>query len=302
MHAVSVAAVATAAILTLAPATVLPARAQEPTLWSVLTRATGYVEELHAQLAGVVMEERYEQRAMPLPTFDRNGSDILRVTLRSDYLLVRPDGSERYFGFRDVFEANGSRVRDREERLARLFLDGATSLDRRVGSIMDDSARYNIGDVHRTMNTPTLPLLFLRRLYRRRFDFERVSDRVPSLGVAEPDSPDDIWVIAYTETHSATVIRRGSGASLPARGRYWIEPDTGRVLVTEIIIEDADVEALITVRYDAPAELDHLVPVEMRERYQNHLSHSRVEGTATYSRFRRFRVVVEESEAPPPRD
>ena len=34
----------------------------------------------------------------------------------------------------------------------------------------------------------------------------------------------------------------------------------------------------------------------MREQYFNHLSGSRVEGAATYSRFRRFRVVVEESE------
>lgn len=293
----SVAAAGIAALLILAPAEVLSARAQEPTLWSVMVRATAYVEELHARLAGVVMEERYEQRAMPLPTFHVIGNEERRVTLLSDYLLVRPDGSERYFGFRDVFEANGSRVRDREERLARLFLDGATSLDRRVRAIVSESARYNVGDVHRTMNTPTLPLLFLRRVYRGRFDFDRISDRMPSLGVAEPDTSDDIWVIAYTETHSATVIRRRDGTRLPARGRYWIEPETGRVLVTEIVIEDPDVDALITVRYDVPAELDHLVPVEMRERYQNHLTHSRVEGTATYSRFRRFRVVVEESDA-----
>ena len=34
----------------------------------------------------------------------------------------------------------------------------------------------------------------------------------------------------------------------------------------------------------------------MRERYDNLQSDSRVEGTATYSRFRRFQVVVDESE------
>ena len=68
------------------------------------------------------------------------------------------------------------------------------------------------------------------------------------------------------------------------------------MLITELIIEDENVDAAITVRYEQPAELDHPAPVEMRELYLNHLSGSRVEGTATYSRFRRFRVVVEESE------
>ena len=286
---------AAGAALVLAFAVAAPA--QEPTLWSVLVRATLYVEDLHTRLSGVVMEERYEQRATLPAAFRRTESAAMqRTTLRSDYLLVRPEGAERHFGFRDVFEANGARVRDREERLAQLFLDGATSVDRQVQGILADSARYNVGDVQRNMNTPTLPLLFLRRSYKARFDFERVPDRAPSLEMAGPANERAVWVIAYSETAPDTVIRRRSGVNLPARGRYWIEPETGRVLITELVIEDENVDATITVRYEQPAELDHPVPVEMREQYFNHLSGSRVEGAATYSRFRRFRVVVEESE------
>ena len=291
------AATSVAMALGLVLASTFPAPAQEPTLWSVLTRATVYVEDLYAQLSGVVMEERYEQRATVPEAFRRRESAAFqRVTLRSDYLLVQPEGAQRHFGFRDVFEANGARVRDREERLAELFLDGATSLDRRVQGILAESARYNVGDVQRTLNRPTLPLLFLRRSYKARFAFDRVSDRVPSLGLTEPDPGADIWVIAYTETAPDTVINRRGGVNLPARGRYWIEPQTGRVLITELVVEDENVDALITVRYQTPAELDHPAPVEMRELYHNHLSGSQVEGTATYSRFRRFRVVVQESE------
>lgn len=290
-------AVGAAAVSALVLASAFPARGQETTLWTVLVRATVYVEELHAQLSGVVMEERYQQRATLPGRFRRTESAALqRATLRSDYLLVQPEGAERHFGFRDVFEANGARVRDREERLAQLFLGGATSVDRQVQGILADSARYNVGDVQRNLNTPTLPLLFLRRSYKARFDFERVADRVPGLEMEAPDPERDIWVIAYTETAPDTVIRRRSGVNLPARGRYWIEPETGEVLITELVIEDENVDATITVRYEAPAELEHPVPVEMRELYLNHLSGSRVEGTATYTRFRRFRVVVEESE------
>ena len=67
-------AVCRRAALALALAATLPAQAQEPTLWSVLVRATVYVEELHAQLSGVVMEERYQQRATLPAAFRRNDS------------------------------------------------------------------------------------------------------------------------------------------------------------------------------------------------------------------------------------
>ncbi|MCY4634780.1 MAG: hypothetical protein OXG04_09815 [Acidobacteria bacterium] len=281
----------TASILTLVSG--LTGGAQELTLPRALARATEYVEELHAQLSGVVMEERYRQRASS-PGFGFGNDSYERVTLRSDYLLVRPEGSERYFGFRDVFEANGSRVRDREERLTQLFLDGRSTVDRRVQGILTDSARYNVGDIQRNTNTPTLALLFLRQSYKPRFEFERVRDRSPSLGIEEPDG-DDIWVIAYRETWPTTVIRRRRGGNLAAEGRYWIDPRTGGVLVTELVLEDEGLESLVTVRYERPEELEHLVPVEMRERYNNRRSGSRVEGTATYSRFRRFQVLVEES-------
>ena len=186
---------AVGAAIALGLASVLPAPAQEPSLPRVLARATEYVEALHAQLSGVVMEERYRQRASS-PGFGRLGADSYeRVTLRSDYLLVRPEGSERYFGFRDVFEANGSRVRDREERLTQLFLGGTLTEDRQVQGILTDSARYNVGDIQRNTNTPTLALLFLRQSYKPRFEFDRVRDRSPSLGVDGPDG-DDVWVVA----------------------------------------------------------------------------------------------------------
>ena len=287
---------AAAATMALVLALFLPAAAQEPTLPQVLARATEYVDELHAQLSGVVMEERYQQRASS-PGFGRLAADgYERVTLRSDYLLVRPEGSERYFGFRDVFEANRSRVRDREERLVQLFLDGATTVDEQVQGILTDSARYNVGDVQRNTNTPTLALLFLRQSYKPRFEFERVQDRSPSLGVDGPDRRAGAWTIAYRETWPTSVIRRRRGGNLPARGRYWIEPATGRVLVTELVLEDDALDSLVTVRYGEAEGLNHLVPLEMRERYNNRRSGSRVEGTATYSRFRRFRVIVEESQ------
>ena len=266
---------------------------QEPPLATVLTQATHYVEQLHRELAGVVMEERYQQRARVPSVYDRQMRRS-RVTLLSDYLLVQPRGSERHFGFRDVFSVNGRAVRDRQERLTELFLDRSASVDRRIDGIVADSARYNIGDIERNINTPTMALLFLSSAYKQRFEFRRGTDTTTSLRIDEPGRG-GLWVVDYEETGRTTVIRGRDNERLPVRGRYWIEPATGRVFLSELVLDAESLEALITVRYEANETLPHFVPVEMRERFRNLLSGSLVEGTATYTRFRRFQVFVEES-------
>ena len=268
---------------------------QEPALDAVLTQATQYVDRLQRDLAGVVMEERYEQRSRVPPQYAGQIPRIGRVTLLSDYLLVQPRGSERHLGFRDVFAVNGRGVRDREERLTELFLDRSASVDRRIEGIVADSARYNVGDVERNINTPTMALLFLSSAYKDRFDFRRGTDTAPSLRIDEPGRGSGLWVVDYEETGSTTVIRGRDDQRLPVRGRYWIEPATGRVFLSELVLDTDSLEALITVRYETNDTLGHFVPVEMRERYRNLLSGSLIEGTATYTRFRRFQVLVEES-------
>lgn len=276
------------------------ARAQEPSLLDVLGRTTRYVSELSARLSGTVAEERYEQRATTLagggigsPSGNRRSS--YRRTLRSDYLLVRPRNTGWYYGFRDVFEVDGQPVRDRAERLSDLFLDPSASADRQIRGIVRDSARYNIGDVRRNFNVPTLALLFLHPDNRARFDFERAADDAPQLGLDRPEGAADAWVVAYREDWPTTLIRGRERSNMPASGRFWIEPATGRVLASEVGVRDDEVRATIAVLYRLDSGLGHLVPAEMRERYENRRQRSRVDGTATYTDFRRFQVQVSES-------
>ena len=287
-----------AAILSAAPAA---AQAQEPALADVLARAGAYVARFSETLAGAVAEERYDQRttipsARGFGRFANDGGERIRRALRSDYLLVRPAGEDRYFGFRDVFEVDGRPVRDREERLAKLFLDRSASADAQIQGILRDSTRYNIGDVRRNFNVPTLALLFLESGYRSRFAFERATDDEPRLGLEPPAAGDGLWVVAYREDWPTTVIRGRDRSNLPASGRFWIEPATGRVLASELAVEDSELRAVIAVRYAVDPRLGHLAPVEMRERYHNHRQRSRVDGTATYTGYRRFQVQVTESE------
>ncbi len=83
-----------------------PATSQPPTLETVLVRAGLYVIELQRQLSGIVAEEDYVQDVKPSisGTFWRVSSRVHRE-LKSDLLLVRPVGSNRWMQFRDVLIA-----------------------------------------------------------------------------------------------------------------------------------------------------------------------------------------------------
>jgi hypothetical protein len=267
--------------------------AQDATLESVLARAGRYVTEFRQQLSGIVAEESYTQRTRRSAIF----SDIQdeRRSLRSDFLLVRPDGADRFVEFRDVFEVDGRPVRDREERLTRLFLDPSTSVASQIAAITEESARYNIGRIERTLNTPTLALFVLHPGYQAHVAFARADNtRGFSLGGETPADSPEVWIVEYEEGADVTLVEGADGETLPAEGRLWIEPTMGHVLATEFIINDRDVRARIEVTYDFDPALGLFVPAEMRERYDNRRNGSIEEGTATYGRFRQFQVQLEE--------
>src|SRR3954454_2341507 len=115
----------------------LPTAADAPplTLAVVLDRADAYVGEFHRQLAGVVAEEHYVQNAqMPavrplkLPTLEHR-------ELNSDLLLVNVAGTTTWLEFRDVFEVDGQPVRNRSDRLTRLFLSPSPTANDQIRAI-----------------------------------------------------------------------------------------------------------------------------------------------------------------------
>ena len=86
---------------------------------------------------------------------------------------------------------------------------------------------------------------------------------------------------AHDHSHET---REGSESS----GRFWIEPATGRVLMSELVAEPLQVRATIDVSFQSEPLLGMLVPIEMRERYEDRRVTSLVTGRATYGRFRQF--------------
>jgi hypothetical protein len=282
--------------------------AQGPTLEHVLARAGQYILQLHEQLAGIVAEETYAQTAR---STRRSSSPVTtRRTLKSDFLLVRPAPTERYVEFRDVFSVDGDEVRDRAERLTRMFLAPDAAHRDLLRDIIFESARYNIGDIGRNINTPMLALFFLHPETQPQFRFKRGRRGPPALtGPGEPGGvvirdtgvfrvTTEMWVIEFRETGRPTVVRTNNGRDFPAEGRLWIAPDTGAVLMSELVMNNGRVSATINVSYQSEPLLGFLVPVEMRERYRS--GPDRIEGVATYGRFRQFQVRTTEVIGKPP--
>ena len=192
-----------------------------------------------------------------------------------------------------MFEVDGRAIRTRDDRLEHMLREPTDVASAHVSTILAERARFNIGDVDRNVNTPLFSLRFLETANQARFKFKRSADAVPATAATDSAPADrvfrvstEVWVIAYEEVRSPTLIRSAQRKDQPAHGRFWIEPATGRVLVSELIVEDRRIRATIDVSFQSEPLLEMLVPVAMRERYEIKPSRSRVEGRATYGQFR----------------
>ena len=113
--------------------------ADRPALDDLLNRAAWYLDYFIDQFENVVAEESYVQDASTLlpsysPIGGRGGSvlpgpsaaELGRARhrdLRSDFLLVKSPDTLALVAFRDVITVDGVAVRDRQQRLAKLFLE-----------------------------------------------------------------------------------------------------------------------------------------------------------------------------------
>jgi len=291
--------IALVALLVVAIVHAAPAVADDrPPLAVILQRVTDYVVRYQQQISGVVAEERYVQNS--------DKSDRPFVThreLKSDLLLVRTQGETNgYVQFRDVYEVDGDPVRDRSDRLVKLFMNPSDSAKKQAAEIMNESARYNIGNVERNINVPLLALILLDPTYQPHFKYSVSSEHKGTpRGLPKSDAfrlAGETWEIDYDEVLTPTVIQ-GDRQNAFSHGRVWVDPETSRVLITELVNEAKTVRTTIRVSYQSPPFNGVLLPVEMRETYLLKKRFYTFEGEASYGNFRRFSVNTVESIATP---
>jgi hypothetical protein len=239
-----------------------------PSLKDVLARAAEYVASYHQSMAAVVAEERYVQ------TLTAKGeTSPTQRTLLSDFAIVAGEGYQPWMAFRDVLEVDGRAVRDRDGRMERLFSRGA-DIDLAL-AINRESARYNLGTIVRTINTPTVALDFLLRDQQSRFKFRRRET---------PAAADGTWEISFEERDRPTIIKTPLGRNVVSRGSFAIDPADGQVL--RITLTLMDMRATIVVDYAMEPRLGMPVPVKMTESYR--MPDETLEAVASYSNYRRF--------------
>jgi hypothetical protein len=271
---------------------------------TILAGAMRYVVAYEQKFSLLVSEELYVQELQRPPNPGSNLSrsnpgggmvapgTVKRQVLRSEFLLVQLGDGDGWMPFRDTFELNGAKVRDREDRLVKLFLSNDAMRFDDAARIMQASTEFNIGNVARTINIPTLALMFLHPRINERFVFtdegeETINGRVTRRA-------------AYREEVRPTLIKTTRGRDLALTGHVWIDPLTGTVVKTDLSAADPAVRAAVTVTFTRNDALEIWVPEKMEEWYKAALGLDEIIATATYSNVRRFTVGTSEKVVKPP--
>jgi hypothetical protein len=270
------------------------APAQPQGLDRLLDRAGDYVVKYGDALSNVLAEESYTQRLVQRG----NGRVLQTRQLTSEIAFVRlPDTSE-WVSFRNVVAVDDVPVLEANGRLERVFQDSSPDRLSRARALAGESARYNLGPITREINVPTLALHFLHPEHRSSSRFNREGE--------ENVDGNTVWIVRFRERERGNLISRGDGRSLPAEGRLWIAPSDGRVVRSELVVKDfvregGESKATVNVSWRRDVSLDMWVPQEMRELYEgpwrfqaqpNRAERYDIDGTATYSNYRRFTVDV----------
>jgi hypothetical protein len=245
----------------------------------LLQRVAAYLTGYEKSLASVVLEEHYTQALQPKGgiTFARS----VRRELASDVISVL-DPVYGWTNFRDVFAVDNTPVRDRDQRLQKLFLSpaiGKADALSKARVIADEGGRFNLGAVSRNVNVPTMALTFLSATNQPRLKFKRSgTERIGGIETVK---------VEFEEVRRPSIVRSGN-LSLPALGAAWIEPASGRVMKTDLQFDARDFTGRIIVTYALVEKVKLWLPASMNDTVTGPVDS--VRGVATYTNVRQFGV------------
>jgi hypothetical protein len=260
---------------------------------TVLSSAMRYTMNYEQQFALLAADEQYVQELMRPPNPGDNlsqrnpgggmraGGSMNATIIKSDYLLVQLGGDgEGFMPFRDSYEAKGRKLRDRDDRLLKLFTSNDKGRFEKAADLSKDSAKHNLGNVARTINIPMLAMMFLHPRVNERFEFndggeETVAGRVLRKAI-------------YKEVARPTLIKTSRGRDLAMTGIIWIDPFNGTVVKTELNAADPIVRTQVNVTFRKDDALDMWVPEKMEEYYKAYSAVDDILATATYTNVRKI--------------
>jgi hypothetical protein len=252
----------------------------------IVSLAQAYASRYQREAPMLIARERYVQNQ----TDTRNLPDPRRTlaisrTLISELVMVRLPGEVGWVTFRDVLEVDGRPLRDRERRLLQLLQSPSPDTLAQARTLANESARYNLGRITRTLNVPDIALSYLDPAHTSRMTFE-APEKAGVAGAAAMS-------FRFREVSGPSIIRTPQGRDLLAAGRVWADPATGEILRTELTIRDRQSIGRCTVDFRREPGIEIRVPSQMTEHYD--AGTETVDAVATYSDFRQFSVATTES-------
>ena len=274
MKTLLVAAIASAVIVAQTPAADTSAKA-------VVAAATEYVEGYSTKMQNVLADELAVQRASRDDALHETPRTTSRTTKADMFITFLPAESV-WIAARDVREVDGTVVDDPDNIRA---LMERTPLSRLGAVIAKKNSQFNIGNISRTFNEPTLALLVMSRKHKNRFEFERTA-------VSQGATPR--VTISYKEKSRPTLISTNTGAPVYTYGDLLVDAATGRVEHTRLELKLGSVRAKIETVYGDNQKLKLWVPVSMNETYEQTARDAKETITceSTYTNYRKFETSV----------
>jgi hypothetical protein len=248
----------------------------------LLVRSGSYVREFQKSFAEVLSTETYQQ------TVRRTGIRAARTRqIESEMFFAAVGEGAASMTIRNVTRVDGRRVPDSHDRVMRALSSSRADRTESLRALAVEGARFNIGNVRRTFNDPTLALMFFASAMQARFQFVTDgSERID--GVLT-------YRIRFSEIVRPSVIRDDRDDLDTAVSGVAHLTEDGRIVRTELTVAIGSMtSARIRVRYRRDDNVEMLVPVSMDEDYRNDDGQARgvslISCTATYSDYQRFQT------------
>jgi hypothetical protein len=274
------AGIATLVAVALASPRAAQAPAVDTSTKAIVKAAAAYVDEYQKTMANVVAGEEYHQQVL-----DAAGHVRQERLMNGDLYLTYIDGDHEWFNVHDVAMVDGEPVSNREDINKLLATKGDRSVRRQVQA---HNASFNIGELSRDFNEPTLALTIFNKGHIENFSFDRKSVVKSATGATA--------TLAFKEDDTITLARTKAFRPLPFHGQFEIDLPTGRIVksVIQFANKPEGTTGELTTEYALDAKVDLWVPKKFTEWYERKIADrfERIECTATYSNFRRWGVKV----------
>lgn len=277
-----VAALVTAALATMAAADAATDRGAPPDLAALVSALDAYLVAYETAVSALVADEHLTQRVEAA-----NHQVVGYRVLDSEVAFLRLPGNREWLAHRRVARVDGAAVANGEPRSLTALLGGSGDAQRMAASVVEESARHNLG-LPRSINVPTLPF---ELAHPRRRDRYRVRS-----GGADSIGGQPLTVIELVERGRGGIVHFGPRAFFHSTVRLWMRGSDGAVFRAAVHLRPPERTAFdrgdpeVRVEFTWHDGLRMHVPAALDEIFLADGALGR--GHAEYANYRRFAVTA----------